>query len=59
MKKEILYMIGLNLISQIGPKLAKKLIAHCCVAKGVFEVSASILQKIPQIGTVLAKEIST
>jgi DNA processing protein len=59
MKNEILYMIGLNLIPRIGPKLAKKLIAHCGGAKGVFEVSASILQKIPQIGTVLAKEIST
>jgi len=37
MKNEILYMIGLNLIPRIGPKLAKKLIAHCGGAEGVLK----------------------
>lgn len=59
MKDELLYLIGLNLVPGIGPKLAKKLLAYCGGAKAVFEESPKLLQKIPQIGAGLTTEITT
>lgn len=59
MKSLKLYQVGITLISGVGPILAKKLIAYCGGAEAVFKDKPSHLQKIPGIGTSLAKAIST
>ena len=50
MKEDILYLIALTHIHQIGPVNAKILISYCGGAKAVFETSKEKLAKIPGIG---------
>jgi DNA processing protein len=59
MNKELLFQIGLTLIKGVGPITAKKLVSYCGGSKAVFHEKVSLLQKIPNVGTVLAKEISS
>jgi DNA processing protein len=54
---ELIYEIGITKIPNIGPVLAKNLIAFCGSAKNVFETSANELSKIPGIGTSKVYEI--
>ncbi len=56
---ELQYYIAIGLIPGIGSILAKRLIEHCGNAEAVFKSPVSLLQKIPGIGPVLTREIST
>jgi DNA processing protein len=51
------YYIGITLIKGIGPILAKNLIAFLGSAEAVFKESITTLEKIPGIGSTLAKII--
>jgi DNA processing protein len=50
MSTDLLYKIGLTKIPNVGPILAKNLVAYCGSAKNVFEATANDLAKIPGIG---------
>ena len=54
---DLIYKIGINLIPEVGNINAKKLIAYCGGAEGVFKESKSALLKIPDIGPVVANSI--
>ena len=54
---ELVYKIALSLLSGIGPKLAKNLIAYTGSPEAVFAENVSGLKKIPGIGDKLAAEI--
>lgn len=47
---ELLYRIALTLIPNIGPALAKNLLAYCGSAEAVFKSSKAKLVKVPSIG---------
>lgn len=53
----IRYKIGLGLIPKIGPVLAKRLIAYCGSAEGVFREKRTRLARIPGIGEKLIDHI--
>ena len=53
------YKIAISLIKGIGPVLAKNLIAYLGDVDAIFKESQSNLAKIPDIGPVLSKQIST
>ncbi|MDR0295341.1 MAG: DNA-processing protein DprA [Prevotellaceae bacterium] len=57
--EEIMYYIAIDLISGIGSTLAKRLIAYCGSAQAVFTTKNNSLQKIPGIGALLSKEITS
>jgi DNA processing protein len=54
---ELTYQIALTLLDGIGDVLAKNLIAYCGSAEQVFKTKSSVFEKIPGIGSVLAKSI--
>jgi DNA processing protein len=54
---DLIYKIGINLIKEVGPINAKKLIAYCGGADAVFKESKAALMKIPDIGPVVAHSI--
>lgn len=51
------YKIALTQITSIGDRLAKQLVAYCGTVEAVFSEKQKALEKIPGIGTVLAKNI--
>lgn len=51
------YLISLQLIPMIGPKLAKNLIAYCGNPEAVFYEKRAALEKIPGIGKMTADSI--
>lgn len=55
--EKLKYQIALTLIKGVGPVLARNLIAYLGGEEAVFKEKASTLQKIPGIGTALAKDI--
>src|SRR4051812_8785929 len=57
MQEELLYQIGLTLIDGIGDVNAKNLLAYCGNASEVFRQKKAHLQKIPGIGSILARSI--
>jgi len=59
MQQELLYQTGLTLIAGIGAVTAKALLAYCGSAEEVFKQKKTHLQKIPGIGEVLAKSVSS
>src|SRR4051812_4091120 len=59
MSEELLYQIGLTLIDGIGDVNAKALLAYCGSAKDVFSQKKSQLQKIPGIGDLLARTVTS
>lgn len=56
-QKELPYQIGLTLLPNIGDVLAKNLLSYCGSAAEVFKTKEKLLQKIPGIGEVYAKQI--
>lgn len=56
-EKEIKYKIGITLIDGVGDVIAKRLIAYCGSAEGVFKEKKSRLLKIPGVGEVNARAI--
>ena len=57
MTEELPYQIGLTLIDHIGDITAKNLLAYCGSAREIFNQKKSHLQKIPGIGSVIAKSL--
>src|SRR6218665_2961531 len=57
MQEELLYQVGLTLINGIGDVNAKSLLAYCGSASEVFRQKKAHLQKIPGIGSVLARSV--
>jgi DNA processing protein len=57
--KELLYQIGISMIPNVGPVLAKQLIAYCGGAEAVFKEKVSTLQKIPSVGKNIAVHINS
>jgi DNA processing protein len=56
-QEELLFQVGLTLIEGIGDVNAKSLLAYCGSASEVFRQKKAHLQKIPGIGSVLAKSV--
>lgn len=54
---ELQHQIALTLLEGIGDVLTKNLIAYCGNAEAVFKTGKTQLEKIPGIGTILAKAI--
>lgn len=57
MNEQLLYHIALTSIPNIGDITAKKLIAYCGSSEQVFKDKKSLLEKVPGIGGVYAKNI--
>lgn len=57
MSDELIYQVGLTLIDGIGDVHAKSLLAYCGSAKEVFTQKKSQLEKIPGIGSFLARAV--
>lgn len=57
-QKELLYQIGLTLLPNVGDVNAKSLVSYCGSASEVFKTKEKLLQKVPGIGAVNAKNIS-
>lgn len=57
MPSDLIYKIGITLIPNIGVVNGKLLIAHCGSVEAVFKESEKALQKIPNIGSVIIKNI--
>lgn len=55
---ELLYRIALTIIPNIGPAIAKNLLAYCGSAEAVFKASKAKLMKVPAIGEERAEIIS-
>ncbi|MBN2683288.1 MAG: DNA-processing protein DprA, partial [Bacteroidales bacterium] len=51
------YQIALSYIRSLGPVMAKRLVAYTGTLEAVFEEKMGVLQKIPGIGQIVAKEI--
>lgn len=58
MNKELLFHIALTLVKGIGPVNAKKLVAYCGGVEAVFKEKLKAIEKIPNVGRGLAKEIN-
>jgi len=56
---ELQHQIALKLIPKIGDIHAKKLIAYCGGVEAVFKESAPNLQKIPNIGSAIIRQIKS
>jgi DNA processing protein len=54
---ELLYKIGLTLIPQVGPVMARTLVSYCGGPREVFAASRKELLRVPGIGTQLASNI--
>ncbi len=50
MERDLIYKIGLSMIPNIGPVLARNLVAYCGSAEEVFKANKKELAKIPGIG---------
>lgn len=59
MNNQLKYQIGITLLKGIGPHLAKNLIAYLGSVEAVFTEKRGHLAKIPGIGEVLSKEITS
>lgn len=57
--QELIYKIGITMIPDIGPIIAKTLISHCGSPEAVFSESVSTLSKIPGIGKIKADKIAS
>jgi DNA processing protein len=57
MTQELIFHIGLNQIKGVGPVNTKKIVAYCGGLEAVFKEKQSNLEKIPNVGPVLASQI--
>lgn len=57
MTQELIFHIGLSQIKGIGPINTKKIVAYCGGFEAVFKEKQSILEKVPNVGPVLASQI--
>lgn len=58
MTENLHYKIALTLIPSIGDILAKQLVAYCGTVEAVFSEKQKALERIPGIGSVLARNIA-
>lgn len=54
----LLYKIGITLLPNIGPILARNLIGYCGGVQEVFKAKPARLKKVPGIGEITAREIA-
>lgn len=59
MKDNLLHQIGLTLIEGVGDVNAKALLSYCGSAEEVFRQKKSHLMKIPGIGEIIARSVSS
>lgn len=57
LSEDLKYMMALSLVDGVGPVNAKRLVAYCGSAEGVFKQKKSDLEKIPGVGTVISKAV--
>ncbi len=57
MNKDLLYLIGLTMVPQIGDVHARALLTHFGSARKIFDAKRSELDRLPGIGTVRAEAI--
>ncbi|MBU1010273.1 MAG: DNA-processing protein DprA [Bacteroidetes bacterium] len=57
MSEQLPYHIALTLLSGVGDVMGKKLVAYCGGAEAVFKEKRGILEKVPGIGPLTAKQI--
>ena len=55
--EQLKYRIAITLIKNVGPVLAKNLISYCGGVEAVFREKVTNLEKIPGVGSVIAKSI--
>ncbi len=58
MNNDLRYQLAICLISGVGPRIAKKLIAYCGGVEAVFKEKKKNLLKIPTVGEYTAKAVS-
>jgi len=58
MYSELIYQMALSQIPRIGPVLAKNLLSYCGSPAAVFREKIHVLQKVPGIGLIIAREVA-
>jgi DNA processing protein len=56
-KEELKYIMALSMVEGVGPVNAKRLVAYCGSAQEIFQQKVSSLEKIPGIGSFMAKAV--
>jgi len=56
-KEELIHMMALSLVENVGPVNAKRLVAYCGSAEAVFKQKKSELELIPGVGTFIANSV--
>ena len=59
MPNQLFHQIALSMVPNIGPVLARNLLAYCGTAEEVFRASNRHLKSIPQIGSHVIEEITS
>lgn len=57
LNEELIHMMALSLVENVGPVNAKRLVAYCGSAENVFKQKKSDLEKIPGVGEFIAKSV--
>lgn len=55
--EELIHMMALSLVENVGPVNAKRLVAYCGSAENVFRQKKSDLEKVPGVGEFIAKSV--
>lgn len=56
-KEELIHMMALSLVENVGPVNAKRLVAYCGSAEEVFKQKKSALELVPGVGEFIARSI--
>lgn len=56
-KEELIHMMALSLVENVGPVNAKRLVAYCGSAEEVFKQKKSALELVPGVGEFIARSV--
>jgi DNA processing protein len=56
-KEELIHMMALSLVENVGPVNAKRLVAYCGSAEAVFKQKKSALELVPGVGEFIARSV--
>jgi len=56
-KEELIHMMALSLVDNVGPVNAKRLVAYCGSAEAVFKQKKSALELVPGVGEFIARSV--
>ena len=56
-KEELINMMALSLVENVGPINAKRLVAYCGSAEAVFKQKKSALELVPGVGEFIARSV--